>query len=124
LKTIISQIKQIKGGESVGYSRAFVAPFDMTIATIPVGYADGLRRTMSNGHGYVMVRGEKAPIVGNVCMDMTMIDVSATHCSEGDEVELFGEHISLLEFARMCNTIPYEVLTSVSQRVKRVYAEE
>jgi alanine racemase len=123
-KTIISQIKQIKGGESVGYSRAFVAPFDMTIATIPVGYADGLRRNMSNGQGYVMVRGEKAPIVGNVCMDMTMIDVSAAHCSEGDEVELFGEHISLLEFARMCNTIPYEVLTSVSQRVKRVYVEE
>jgi len=123
-KTIISQIKQIKGGESVGYSRAFVAPFDMTIATIPVGYADGLRRTMSNGQGYVLVRGEKAPIVGNVCMDMTMIDVSAAHCSEGDEVELFGEHISLLEFARMCNTIPYEVLTSVSQRVKRVYVEE
>lgn len=123
-KTIISQIKQIKGGESVGYSRAFVAPFDMTIATIPVGYADGLRRTMSNGQGYVMVRGEKAPIVGNVCMDMTMIDVSAAHCSEGDEVELFGEHISLLEFARMCGTIPYEVLTSVSQRVKRVYGEE
>jgi alanine racemase len=123
-KTIISQIKQIKGGESVGYSRAFVAPFDMTIATIPVGYADGLRRTMSNGQGYVMVRGENAPIVGNVCMDMTMIDVSAAHCSEGDEVELFGEHISLLEFARMCGTIPYEVLTSVSQRVKRVYGEE
>jgi Alr-MurF fusion protein len=123
-KTIISQIKQIKGGESVGYSRSFVAPFDMTIATIPVGYADGLRRTMSNGQGYVMVRGEKAPIVGNVCMDMTMIDVSAAQCSEGDEVELFGEHISLLEFARMCNTIPYEVLTSVSQRVKRVYVEE
>jgi alanine racemase len=123
-KTIISQIKHIKGGESVGYSRAFVAPFDMTIATIPVGYADGLRRTMSNGQGYVMVRGEKAPIVGNVCMDMTMIDVSAAQCSEGDEVELFGEHISLLEFARMCNTIPYEVLTSVSQRVKRVYGQE
>lgn len=123
-KTIISQIKQIKGGESVGYSRAFVAPFDMTIATIPVGYADGLRRTMSNGQGYVMVRGEKAPIVGNVCMDMTMIDVTAAHCSEGDEVELFGEHITLLEFARMCGTIPYEVLTSVSQRVKRVYGEE
>ena len=123
-KTIISQIKHIKGGESVGYSRAFVAPFDMTIATIPVGYADGLRRTMSNGQGYVMVRGEKAPIVGNVCMDMTMIDVSASHCSEGDEVELFGEHITLIEFARMCGTIPYEVLTSVSQRVKRVYGEE
>jgi alanine racemase len=122
-KTVISQIKQIKGGESVGYSRAFVAPFDMTIATIPVGYADGLRRTMSNGQGYVMVRGEKAPIVGNVCMDMTMIDVSAAHCSEGDEVELFGEHITLLEFARMCGTIPYEVLTSVSQRVKRVYVD-
>ncbi|MFN5293905.1 MAG: bifunctional UDP-N-acetylmuramoyl-tripeptide:D-alanyl-D-alanine ligase/alanine racemase [Flavobacteriales bacterium] len=123
-KTIISQIKHIKGGDSVGYSRSFVAPFDMTIATIPVGYADGLRRTMSKGQGYVLVRGEKAPIVGNVCMDMTMIDVSAAQCSEGDEVELFGEHISLLEFARMCNTIPYEVLTSVSQRVKRVYVEE
>ncbi len=122
-KTVISQIKHIRGGQSVGYSRAFVAPFDMTIATIPVGYADGLRRTMSNGKGYVMVRGERAPIVGNVCMDMTMIDVSAAHCSEGDEVELFGEHITLLEFARMCNTIPYEVLTSVSQRVKRVYVE-
>jgi alanine racemase len=124
LKTVISQIKQIRGGESVGYSRSFVAPFDLTIATIPVGYADGLRRTMSNGKGYVIIRGEKAPIVGNVCMDMTMVDVSAIPCQEGDDVEVFGEHISLIEFARMCNTIPYEVLTSLSQRVKRMYVQE
>jgi alanine racemase len=96
----------------------------MKIATIPVGYADGLRRSMSNGKGYVIIKGKKAPIVGNVCMDMTMVDITLIDCEEGEEVEVFGSQITLNEFALMCQTIPYEVLTSISHRVKRVYLQD
>ena len=124
LKTVISQIRFVPAGDSVGYSRNFVAKKKMKIATIPVGYADGMRRNLSNGKGYVVINGMKAPIVGNVCMDMTMIDISKIDCTEGDDVEIFGKHISLNEFAKMCGTIAYEVLTSLSQRVKRVYLQE
>ncbi len=124
LKTSISQIKKIKAGESVGYNRSFIAKNDSTIATIPLGYADGLRRSLSNGRGNVWIDGKNCPIVGNVCMDMTMIDISETNAKEGDEVIVFGRQISLSEFARKCETIPYEILTSISQRVKRIYLEE
>ncbi len=124
LKTVVSQIRKIPAGDSVGYSRKFIASKEMTIATIPVGYADGLRRSLSNGIGYVIVRGKKAPIVGNVCMDMTMIDVTTVECSEGDDVEIFGPDISLHEFSKLSGTIPYEVLTSLSQRVKRIYLQD
>lgn len=124
MKTVISQIRTIPKGESVGYARNYVAAKDMRIATIPVGYADGLRRRMSNGVGYVMIKGKKAAITGNVCMDMTMVNVTDIPCEEGDEVEIFGQQISLSEFAAMNGTIAYEVLTSVSQRVKRVYHQE
>jgi alanine racemase len=124
LKTVISQIRTIPAGDSVGYSRNFVAKKEMRIATIPVGYADGLRRTMSNGVGYVIINGKRAPITGNVCMDMTMVDVTDIDCVEGDAVEIFGDKISLAAFADMNGTIAYEVLTSVSQRVKRVYHQE
>ncbi len=124
LKTVISQIREVPKGDSIGYSRKFVAQDKMKIATIPVGYADGLRRSMSNGKGYVIIKGEKAPIVGNVCMDMTMVDISKIACEEGDDVEIFGDQITLNDFASMCQTIPYEVLTSISQRVKRVYLQE
>ena len=124
LKTVISQIRFVPAGDSVGYSRNFVAKKKMKIATIPVGYADGMRRNLSNGKGYVVINGMKAPIVGNVCMDMTMIDISKIDCTEGDDVEIFGKHISLNEFAKMCGTIAYEVLTSLSQRVKRVFLQE
>lgn len=124
LKTVISQIRTIPAGDSVGYSRNFVAKKEMRIATIPVGYADGLRRTMSNGVGYVIINGKRAPITGNVCMDMTMVDVTDIDCVEGDAVEIFGDKIALAAFANMNGTIAYEVLTSVSQRVKRVYHQE
>jgi alanine racemase len=124
LKTVISQIREVPEGDSIGYSRKFVAPRRMQIATIPVGYADGLRRGMSNGKGHVIIKGQKAPIVGNVCMDMTMVDITNIDCEEGDEVEIFGGTITLNDFASMCQTIPYEVLTSISQRVKRIYLQD
>lgn len=124
LKTVISQIRSVPKGDSVGYSRNFIAGCDMKIATIPVGYADGLRRSMSNGKGHVVIGGQVAPIVGNVCMDMTMVDITNIPCEEGDEVEIFGGHITLNQFASMCGTIPYEILTAVSQRVKRVYLQD
>ncbi len=122
LKTTISQIKPIKKGESIGYGRKGKAEKDIVIATIAIGYADGLNRLLSNGVGEVFLHNQKAPIIGNICMDMAMIDIS--HIPEtkvGDTVEIFGEHISANEIAKKINTIPYEVLTSVSERVKRVF---
>jgi alanine racemase len=124
LRTVISQIKHIPAGDSVGYGRSFRAERDMHIATIPIGYADGLPRKLSNGKGAVYIGGKRAPIVGRVCMDMTMVDVTDITCREGDSVEVFGKEIPLQEFATMCDTIPYEVLTSIPQRVKRVYVQE
>lgn len=124
LKTIISQIKHIRKGETVGYSRKGLAKEDMQIATIAIGYADGFSRAFSNGVGEVWLHGKKAPVIGNVCMDMTMIDITGIDASEGDEVEVFGEHLTIMEVASKINTIPYEILTNVSQRVKRVYYME
>ncbi len=124
LKTIISQTKNIKAGESVGYSRKFIAKNDMRIATIPVGYADGLRRTLSNGVGEVLINNTRCKVVGNVCMDMMMIDISNVNCNEGDQAIVFGKEISLNELAKKSGTIEYEILTSISQRVKRVYVSE
>ena len=124
LKTTISQIKNIPVGESVGYSRKFVAKREMRIATVPIGYADGLSRRLSNGKGKMIIAGKQAPIVGNVCMDMCMLDISSIQCDEGDEVLVFGEqnHISLI--AKDMDTIPYEVFTGISRRVKRIYFHE
>lgn len=124
LKTIISQIKKIHKGESIGYSRKFVASNDMTIATIPIGYADGIRRALSNGVGHVLISGNRCPIVGNVCMDMMMVDITGIDCNEGGEAIVFGRDITLDEVATKCGTIAYEILTSISQRVKRVYVSE
>lgn len=124
LKTVISQIKQITAGESVGYNRNFIAPQDMTIATIPMGYADGLKRSLSNGKGTVWIQGQPCPIVGNVCMDMTMVDISHLSCNEGDAVLIIGNIQHLEALAKASATIPYEILTSISQRVKRIYLEE
>lgn len=124
LKTIISQIKEIKKGETIGYGRKGHATEDMTIATIAIGYADGFSRAFSNGVGKVCVKGSHVPVVGNVCMDMTMIDVTGLEVMEGDEVEIFGRNISISELAQNINTIPYEILTNVSQRVKRVFYTE
>ena len=124
LKTIISQIKTIQSGDSVGYNRKWVAPKESAIAILPIGYADGLNRKLSNGVGKVWINGKIAPIVGNICMDMCMVDVSGIDCRELDEVIVFGKEISVSEIAKAIDTIPYEVLTSISHRVKRVYFQE
>jgi alanine racemase len=124
LKTTISQIKNISAGESVGYGRKFIASKPMRIATVPIGYADGLSRRLGNGKGKMFIRKQIAPIVGNVCMDMCMLDVTAVKCEEGDEVLVFGEDYPVDLFAKDMDTIPYEVFTSISRRVKRVYFYE
>ncbi|MBC7494272.1 MAG: alanine racemase, partial [Flavobacterium sp.] len=121
LKSIISQIRVIKKGETVGYGRKYVATKETKIATIPIGYADGIFRSWGNETGFVLVRNQKATIVGSICMDMLMVDVSDINCSEGDEVTIFGEYLSVAYIAKKLNTIPYEILTSISQRVKRVF---
>ena len=122
-KSVVTQVKAIQSGESVGYGCTFVAQKPMKIAVIPIGYADGFRRILSNGVGAVVIQGEFCPVVGNVCMDMIMVDVTSIEVNEGDAVEIIGEHQTLYAFAQKMNTIPYEVLTSVSSRVHRVYVE-
>lgn len=124
LKTTISQIKHIRPGETVGYSRRGVAQKEMTIATVGIGYADGLSRRLGNGVGKMMVMGQLAPIVGSVCMDMTMIDISGIPAREGTEVVVFGQEPSIIDISNQIGTIPYEVLTGISERVKRVYFHE
>jgi alanine racemase len=124
LKTSISQIKNIPANETIGYSRKGVATRDMQIATVPIGYADGLSRKLSNGKGKMMVKGKAAPIVGNVCMDMCMIDITDIKANENDEVIVFGDANPITEVAKDIGTIAYEVLTNVSRRVKRVYYQE
>jgi alanine racemase len=124
LKTIISQIKIIKAGESIGYGRRGMAEKEMKIATIAIGYADGFNRSFSRGKGEVLIHGKKAPVVGNVCMDMTMIDITSVEAKEGDEVIIFGDALPIHEVAARINTIPYEILTNTSERVKRVFYAE
>ncbi len=124
LRTTISQIKTVPANETIGYSRVGKANSDMRIAILPIGYADGLNRKLSNGKGYVMVQGKLAPIVGNVCMDMCMVDITTIAAKEGEEVLIFGNEHSILSVANAIGTIPYEVLTNVSRRVKRVYYQE
>ncbi len=124
LKTTISQIKQVQQGESIGYSRKWLATRNMQIATIPIGYADGLSRKLSNGIGKMIVQGKIAPVVGNVCMDMCMIDITGIVAKEGEEVTVFGNQHSIIQMAKDLDTIPYEVLTNISRRVKRVYYQE
>ena len=121
LKSIISQIHIITKGESLGYNRAFVATKNTKTATIPIGHADGIGRQYGNGVGFVTINGKKAPIVGNVCMDMIMVDITNIDCNEGDEVIVFGEHSTAETLANTTDSISYELLTSVSQRVKRVF---
>jgi alanine racemase len=123
-KTKISQIKIIKGGEPVGYGLADVSETDRTIAILPVGYADGLNRKLGNRNGMLFIKGVKVPIIGNVCMDMCMADITGLDAAEGDEAEIFGDNISIVELAMNCQTIPYEILTSVPGRVKRVFFRE
>ncbi|NDV14712.1 alanine racemase [Muricauda sp. TY007] len=120
LKTIISQIHQIDAQESVGYNRAYKSNRPIKSATLPIGHADGIGRQYGKGKGFVVINGEKAPIIGNVCMDMIMVDVTKIDCQEGDEVIVFGPNNSAESFASSANTISYEILTAISQRVKRV----
>ncbi|RAR46414.1 bifunctional UDP-N-acetylmuramoyl-tripeptide:D-alanyl-D-alanine ligase/alanine racemase [Flavobacterium lacus] len=124
LKSIISQVRTIQAGESVGYGRRFVAEKETRIATIPIGYADGIRRSWGNGLGFVMINNQKATIVGSVCMDMLMVDVTTIPCIEGNEVIVLGENPSVTWMAKQLNTIPYEILTGISQRVKRIFFRE
>ena len=125
LKTTIAQIRTISAGETVGYNRRGTVERTSRIATIRIGYADGYSRRMGNGVGFVYVRNRRVPVIGNVCMDMTMIDVTdIPNIAEGDVVEVFGPNIPVEEIALECNTIAYEILTGISQRVKRVYIEE
>ncbi len=121
LNSSIIQLKKLKKGQTVGYSRKGVLDKDSIIATVPVGYADGLRRILSNGVGKIWVNGKMAPIVGNICMDMCMIDVTGISVQEGDCVEILGKNLSINELAHWMQTIPYEVLTGISKRVKRTY---
>lgn len=125
LKTSISQIKKVKKGESIGYSRKGKADNDMLVATIGIGYADGLSRVLSNGVGVVYIQGVEYPILGNICMDMTMIDLKGNEkITEGEEVVIFDHKFPISLIANKIGTIPYEILTSVSNRVKRVYVVE
>lgn len=120
-RTMISQIKDVKAGETVGYGGSFTLANDSRIAVIPVGYADGISRLLGNGKGEVAIKGARCPFLGNICMDMSMVDISQVTCEEGDEVELIGENISIEELAASRETIPYEILTSIPPRVKRHY---
>ena len=124
LKTIISQIHHIGSHESVGYNRAFLADRPRITATLPLGHADGIGRQYGKGNTYVTVHGKKAPIIGNVCMDMIMIDVTDIQCKEGDEVIIFGKNPTADEFAATAHTISYELLTGISQRVRRIMINE
>lgn len=124
LKTIISQIHPIAKGESVGYNRALKAEKEMSIATLPLGHADGINRIYGKQRGAVWLNGHLVPIIGNVCMDMVMIDITDIPCQEGDEVVVFGKENSAEVLAEKAGTISYELLTSISQRVKRVVLNE
>mgnify|MGYP001375773244 FL=1 len=123
-KTYISSIREVPEGQSIGYGRKSFTTRPSRIAVITVGYADGLNRHLSNRVGHVFVKGKRVPIIGNICMDTCMIDVTDTDATIGDEVEIFGKHIPVTELAEQLGTIPYEILTGISHRVKRVYYKE
>jgi alanine racemase len=124
LKTTISQIRNVKKGDSIGYSRKSIAPKEIVMAVTGIGYADGFPRSLSNGRGMMMVKGKLTPVIGNVCMDMTMLDITGVDAAEGDEVIVFGNGLPIEHLANAAGTIPYEILTGISQRVKRVYYQE
>ncbi|MDR1114848.1 MAG: bifunctional UDP-N-acetylmuramoyl-tripeptide:D-alanyl-D-alanine ligase/alanine racemase [Tannerella sp.] len=124
LKTVILQIRNVPRGDSIGYGRKTFVERDSRIAVIPIGYADGLDRHLSNGNGEVLVHGKRCPIVGNICMDACMIDVTDVDANEGDTVIIFNDELTVDELAAKIGTIPYEILTSVSPRVKRIYYRE
>jgi len=124
LHSLVVQVKEVKKGESIGYNRSFIAESDMKIAVIPIGYADGLDRRLSNGVGKVYISGVKRPIVGNICMDLIMVDVTGLNTLVNERVEIFGPHIPVYEIAKNAGTISYEILSGIPPRVKRVYIKE
>ncbi len=124
LRTYISRIEELEAGESVGYGRIWVAKRPTRVATLPIGYADGYRRAYSNGIGKVLLAEKLVPVIGSVCMDMCMIDVTDVPCEVGDEVVIFGEEPTIQDMAAWANTIPYEILTNVSDRVRRTFISE
>ncbi len=124
LKTHISQIKKISEGETVGYNRSGKVFQDITIAIIPIGYADGLNRKFGNGNGQVVIQNKLAPFIGDICMDMSMVNISGLNCQEGDEVIVFGQKNPITKLAKQIGTIPYEILTNISSRVKRVFIKD
>lgn len=123
-KTRISQVKEIQAGEPVGYGCADVSDYERIIAILPVGYADGLNRKLGNRNGSLFIKGVRVPLIGNICMDMCMADITGLNANTGDEAEIFGENITIDEIAIKCQTIPYEILTSIPGRVKRVFFRE
>lgn len=123
-KSVVSQVKEIPAGESVGYGRSYLAEKNTVIAIVPVGYADGFRRNLSNGKGAVYLKGQRCETVGRVCMDMIMVNTTGLDVKEGDEVEIIGEHQKIEQLAQAMETIPYEVLTSLSKRVYKTFFEE
>lgn len=120
LKSVISQIHQIEPGETVGYNRGYKAKGNEKTATLPIGHADGISRQLGNGKGAVLINGKKAPIIGNVCMDMLMVNITGIDCAEGDEVVIIGDSQNAAQLADRMDSISYELLTAISQRVKRV----
>lgn len=125
LKTTVAQLRTVKAGDTVGYNRRGKVTRDSLVATIRIGYADGFDRRMSNGNGFVFINGVEAPVIGSVAMDMTMVDVTGVPgVTEGGQVEIFGKNLGVQQVAHWCGTIAYEILTGISQRVKRVYLEE
>ena len=123
-KSAVSQVKDVPKGDCVGYGCSFTAAEDMTIAIVPVGYADGFRRSLSNGKGAVYIAGNRCEVVGRVCMDMIMVNVTGKGVSEDDEVEIIGSNQSMQAFAEAMETIPYEVMTGLSKRMYRIYVED
>ena len=124
LRTTILQLHKVKAGETVGYSRRGTIEHDSVIAAIPIGYADGLNRRLGNRNGYCLVNNQRAEYVGNICMDVAMIDVTGIDCNEGDSVEIFGDNLPVTVLSDALQTIPYEVLTGISNRVNRVYFQD
>jgi alanine racemase len=121
LKTRISQIKTVKKGQYIGYGTAGRSDRDATIAIVPIGYADGYVRVFGKGRGYMSLHGHQVSTIGNICMDMTILDVTGLSCAEGDLVVVFGENPTIENLAEWGQTIPYEILTSISQRVSRIF---
>jgi len=125
LRSTIAQIKQLKAGETVSYNRRGIIKEDATIATVRIGYADGYSRRFGNGMGKMWLKGKIVPVIGTICMDMTMVDITdIPNVKEGDEITVFGKELPVQKIASWIETIPYEIMTSISQRVKRVYFQE